>query len=179
MTTTTDVTVPAGTWALDAVHSSVAFEIDYLGGAFKGSFREIGAELTTDGETARLSGVAQVASVDVKDETLSTHLQAPDFFDAEREPELRFSADGVALDGDTVEVQGEVTIKGVTRPVTVTGTVVPPVTGIRGEERVGLRVGATVDRTQFGVSWNAPLPGGGQALSDEVRIAAELYFVKG
>jgi polyisoprenoid-binding protein YceI len=178
MTATTDVTVPAGTWGLDNVHSSVAFEIDYLGGAFKGTFREIGAELSVDGGTARLSGVAQVASVDVKDDNLSAHLQSPDFFDAEREPELRFSAEGIALDGETVDVQGEITIKGVTRPVQVTGTVVPPITGYTGEERVSLRVAATVDRTQFGVDWNAPLPGGGQALSNEVRIAAELYFVK-
>jgi polyisoprenoid-binding protein YceI len=178
MTTTTDVTVPAGTWGLDTVHSSVAFEIDYLGGAFKGDFRDIGAELTVDGATARLSGVAQVASVDVKDENLSAHLQSPDFFDAEREPELRFSAEGIALDGETVDAEGEITIKGVTRPVKVTGTVVPPITDYADRERVGLRVAASVDRTEFGVSWNAPLPGGGQALSDEVRIAAELYFVK-
>jgi polyisoprenoid-binding protein YceI len=175
---TTQVEVPTGTWSLDPVHSSVGFEIDYLGGAFKGEFREVAAELTVAGDGARLAGVAQVASVDVKDENLSAHLQAPDFFDAEREPELGFAAHGIALDGETVEVEGKITIKGVTRPVTVTGTVVPPITGMRGEERVGLRVAATVDRTQFGIDWNAPLPGGGQALSNEVRIAAELYFVK-
>lgn len=176
---TTQVQVPAGNYGLDQVHSSVAFEIDYLGGTFKGEFRDVAADLVVDDAGARLSGVAQVASVDVKDESLSAHLQSPDFFDAEREPELRFSAEGIALDGETVEVEGEITIKGVTRPVTVTGTVVPPVTGLKGEERVGLRVAATVDRTEFGVSWNAPLPGGGNALSDDVRIAAELYFVKG
>lgn len=176
---TTQVQVPAGNYGLDSVHSSVAFEIDYLGGTFKGEFRDVAADLVVDDAGARLSGVAQVASVDVKDESLSAHLQSPDFFDAEREPELRFSAEGIALDGETVEVEGEITIKGVTRPVTVTGTVVPPVTGLKGEERVGLRVAATVDRTEFGVSWNAPLPGGGNALSDDVRIAAELYFVKG
>ncbi|MDX6699340.1 MAG: hypothetical protein QOE65_2737 [Solirubrobacteraceae bacterium] len=178
MSTTTKVEVPAGTWSLDPVHSSVTFEIDYLGGAFRGEFREVAAQLAVEETGARLTGVAQVASVDVKDENLSAHLQGPDFFDAEREPELRFSAEGIALDGETVTVDGEITIKGVTRPVAVTGTVVPPITGMRGEERVGLRVSAAVDRTQFGVDWNATLPGGGQALSNEVRIAAELYFVK-
>ena len=176
--TTTGTAVPTATWALDPVHSTVGFEIDYLGGAFRGELRDVAGELSTGEDGARLSGVAQVTSIDVKDENLAAHLQSPEFFDAEREPELRFAAEGIALDGETVSVGGEVTIKGVTRPVTVTGTVVPPVTGLRGEERVGLRVAATVDRTEFGVSWNAPLPGGGQALSDEVRITADLYFVK-
>ena len=174
----TQTAVPTGTWTLDPVHSSVAFEIDYLGGTFRGELRDVAGELSTGQDGARLSGVAQVASIDVKDESLAAHLQSPEFFDAEREPELRFAAEGLALDGGTVGVEGEVTIKGVTRPVTVTGTVVAPVTGLRGEERVGLKVAATVDRTEFGVSWNAELPSGGKALSDEVRITADLYFVR-
>ena len=75
-------------------------------------------EIADDG--ASLFGTAQVASVDVKDENLAAHLQSPDFFDAERHPELRFTAERVALDGDTVSVDGEITLKGVTKPVAVT-----------------------------------------------------------
>ena len=178
MSSVTQTEIPAGTWRLDPVHSSVAFEVDYLGGSFKGALRTVEASLAVDDSGARLSGSADVASIDVKDENLSAHLQAPDFFDAEREPRLGFAAEGVSLDGDTVEADGRVTIKGVTRPVKVTGTLVPPITGYSGEERVGLRVSTTVDRTDFGVSWNAELPGGGQALDNQVAIAAELYFVK-
>ena len=104
---------PAGTWNLDSVHSLVDFEVSYLAGTFKGEFHEIGAELTVDAERASLEGTAKVASVDVKDENLSAHLQSPDFFDAERHPELRFAAHDIRLDGDgKVSVDGELTIKG-------------------------------------------------------------------
>src|SRR5881409_4161650 len=91
---------PAGTWSLDPVHSSVDFEVSYLAGTFKGGFDEIGAELAVDGERATLEGTAKVASVDVRDENLSAHLQSPDFFDAERHPELGFAAKDIRLDGD-------------------------------------------------------------------------------
>src|SRR5213593_3933971 len=115
---------PAGTWDLDTVHSRVDFDVSYLAGTFKGEFHEVGAELVADGERASLEGTAKVASVDVKDENLSAHLQSPDFFDAERHPELRFAAQDICLDGDgKVSVEGELTIKGTTKPVAVTGTV--------------------------------------------------------
>jgi polyisoprenoid-binding protein YceI len=169
---------PAGNWPLDPVHSSVGFEIEYMGGSFKGQFREIAAELAVDGNRIALQGTAQVTSVDVKDENLAAHLQSPDFFDAERHPELRFEADGVALDGETLKVDGHITIKGVVRPVVVTGTVVPPITDAYGRERVGLELATTVDRTDFGVDWNLALPSGEPALSNDVAIRADLFFVK-
>ena len=169
---------PAGTWRLDPVHSSVAFEVDYLGGTFRGQFREVEAQLTVDEETATREGAAKVASVDVKDENLAAHLQSPDFFDAERYPELRFSADEISLDGGAVTVQGEITIKGVTRPVAVAGTAAAAMTDPYGNERIGLKVATTIDRTDFGVSWNVPLPSGQPALSNDVTIIADLYFVK-
>ena len=169
---------PAGTWQLDPIHSHVGFEVDYLGGTFKGEFQKVTAQLTQDDRGATLEGVAEVGSVDVKDENLAAHLLAPDFFDAERYPQLRFRAEQIALDGEVLTVDGEVTIKGVTKPVTVTGTVVAPITDFSGNERIGLKVEATVDRTEFGVDWNAELPSGDQALSNDVKVAAELYFVK-
>ena len=170
---------PAGTWSLDSVHSSVDFEVRYLAGTFKGEFHEIGAELTVDGERASLAGTAKVASVDVKDENLAAHLQSPDFFDAERHPELRFTAEDIRLDGDgKVSVDGELTIKGVTKPVTVTGTVTAPIADPYGTERIGLNLTASIDRTDFGVSWNNPLPSGEPSLANDVSILADLQFVK-
>ena len=170
---------PAGTWSLDPVHSSVGFEVPYLAGTFKGEFHEIGAGLTVEDERASLEGSAKVASVDVKDENLAAHLQSPDFFDAERYPELRFSADEIALDGDrNVSVDGELTIKGVTQPVTVTGTVTPPIADPYGNERIGLNLTTKVDRTNFGINWNNPLPSGEPSLANDVTILAELQFVK-
>ena len=111
---------PAGTWELDAVHSAVGFEVEYLGGTFKGSFREIAATLVVGDDSVSLEGSAKVASVDVKDENLAGHLQSPDFFDAERYPEIRFTAKDVSLDGETVKVEGDLTIKGVTHAADVT-----------------------------------------------------------
>jgi polyisoprenoid-binding protein YceI len=177
-TTETLTIAPAGTWRLDPVHSSVGFEVDYLAGTFKGDFREVEATLVVSGESARLEGTAKVASVDVKDENLAAHLQSPDFFDAERHPELRFTADDVALDGATVTVQGEITIKGVTKPIELSGAVTPPVADPYGNERIAIKLSTIVDRTEFDMNWNVPLPTGQPALANEVQIIADLYFVK-
>src|SRR5436309_7688502 len=110
---------PAGTWQADPVHSNVSFEVEYAGvNAFRGGFKEFTATL----EGSNLEGSAKVASVDVKDEQLNGHLQTPDFFDAERHPEITFKATGLKrVDGDRVEGSGELTIKGVTQPITLTG----------------------------------------------------------
>jgi polyisoprenoid-binding protein YceI len=179
MSTPILIIVPAGTWNLDTVHSRVDFEVSYLAGTFKGEFHEIGAELTVDAERASLEGTAKVTSMDVRDENLSAHLQSPDFFDAERHPELRFEAHDIRLDSDgKVSVDGELTIKGATKPVTVTGTVTTPIADPYGNDRIGLNLAAKIDRIDFGIDWNNPLPSGEPALANDVTIVAELQFVK-
>jgi len=176
---TTLTIAPAGTWNLDSVHSRVDFEVSYLAGTFKGHFNEIAAKLTVDDERATLEGTTNVASIDVNEENLSAHLQSPDFFDAEQYPELRFTAEDIGLDGDgKVSVDGELTIKGVTQPVTVTGTVTAPMADPYGTERIGLNLTTKVDRTNFGINWNNPLPSGEPSLANDVTILAELQFVK-
>src|SRR5439155_14793553 len=170
---------PAGIWNLDPVHSRVDFEVSYLAGTFKGEFHEIGAELSVDGERASLEGAAKVASVDVRDENLSAHLQSPDFFDAERHPVLRFAAQDIRLDGDgKISAGGELMIKGVTKRIAVTGTVSAPIADPYGNDRIGLNLTTKIDRTDFGVDWNNPLPSGELSLANDVTILAELQFVK-
>ena len=175
--TTTASLVPTGTWSADPVHSSVSFEIRHAGvSTFRGGFAEF--EATLSGAT--LAGSAKVASVDVKDEQLNAHLQTPDFFDASRHPELEFRADELtrAADG-SVEGSGELTIKGVTRPVALTGHApAAPTTDPFGRERLGLRLEATIDRNEYGVSWNAPNQSGGNYLADDVALFAELALVR-
>ena len=179
MSNTQTLTIaPAGIWGLDAVHSAVGFEVEYLGGTFKGSFPEIEATLVVGEDAVSLEGIAKVSSVDVKDENLAGHLQSPDFFDAERFPEIRFTANEISLDGETVKVEGDLTIKGVSQPANVTGTVTSPLTDPYGRERIGLKLETRVDRTAFGVSWNNPLPNGEPALANEVTLVSELFFVK-
>jgi polyisoprenoid-binding protein YceI len=175
---TTQTKIPAGTWNLDPVHSTVAFEIGYLAGTFRGTFRNAEVQLDVTDGPARIEGTASVASVDVKDENLAAHLQSPDFFDAERFPELRFVAENVDLESETVGASSEITIKGTTKPVEVTGALSEPITDGWGNERLGLHLKATVDRTEFGLNWNTPLPTGDQALANAVTILAELQLVK-
>ena len=186
MSTTTEIRRSlAGTWQLDPVHSTIGFEIPYLSGTFKGQRRRrlvhslpSDAQLVVTDSEAKLDGTAKVESVDVKDENLSTHLQSPNFFDAERHPELLFSAQQIDLGDETLSAHGFLTIKGVTKPVEVTGTITAPMVDAYGGERIGVVLSTTVDRHDFGVSWNTPLPTGEPAVGDEVTILAELYFVR-
>jgi polyisoprenoid-binding protein YceI len=174
MSTTETQAVPAGTWALDKVHSNVGFAVDYMAGTFTGSFSDFDAEVT-DGV---LKGSAKVASVQVKDPNLEAHLQSPDFFDAERNPELTFESKSIERDGDKVKIDGTITIKGHTEPVEITGVVSEPMDDPYGGTRFGLKAEAKVDRDKFGVSWNNPLPSGEPALSNEVTIIVELQLSK-
>ena len=168
---------PAGTWTADPVHSNVSFEVVYAGvNTFRGSFGEFSATLTGD----ELEGSAKVASLDVKDEQLNGHLQTPDFFDSERYPEITFKATELhRLDDNRVEGKGELTIKGTTQPINVTGAVAAaPATDPFGRERLGLRLETSIDRTQYGVSWNMPNQSGGDYVANDVQLIAELAFVK-
>jgi polyisoprenoid-binding protein YceI len=174
MSTTETQAVPTGTWAVDKVHSNIGFAVDYMAGTFTGSFDEFDAELN-DGA---LKGSAKVASVQVKDPNLEAHLQSPDFFDAERNPELTFESKSIDIDGETAKIDGEITIKGHTEPVAITGTFIVPFLDPFGNTRFGLGLEATIDRTAFGVRWNNPLANGMPALSHEVTIIANLQFVR-
>jgi polyisoprenoid-binding protein YceI len=168
---------PAGTWAADPVHSNVSFEVAYAGvNSFRGGFREFSATLSGEG----LEGSASVASVDVKDEQLNGHLQTPDFFDAQRYPEITFKATELTRGEDnSVHGKGELTIKGVTQPVELTGEIAPaPATDPFGRERLGLKLETAIDRTAYGVSWNAPNQSGGDYLGNDVKLIAELALVR-
>jgi polyisoprenoid-binding protein YceI len=174
MSATETQAVPAGTWSVDKVHSTVGFGVDYMAGTFTGTFSDFDAVVTGGG----LRGSAKVASVQVKDPNLEAHLQSPDFFDAERNPELTFASKSIESDGESVRIDGEITIKGHTEPVEITGVISGPIKDAYGGERFGLRLEAVVDRDRFGISWNNPLPSGEPALSNDVRIIAELQLSK-
>src|SRR3954447_23829728 len=174
MSTTETQVVPAGTWSVDKVHSNVGFSVDYMAGTFTGTFSDFDANVI-DGA---LKGSAKVASVQVKDPNLEAHLQSPDFFDAERHPELTFEAKDIRRDGDELAIDGEITLKGHTEPVEIAGVITDPFADPFGGERFGLKLEAKIDRDKFGVSWNNPLPSGEPALSNEVTIIADLQLSK-
>jgi polyisoprenoid-binding protein YceI len=162
----------AGTWNFKPVHSSANFSVKYLVAAFRGRFDEIDAAL----EDGQLRGAVKVATINVKDENLAGHLQSPDFFDAEQHPELTFRSEELRIDGDAVELDGKITIKGVTKPIQATGTVQGPTEDFTGNTRLGFELTTTIDRTEFGVNWNADLPKGGRALGNDVTLTVELEF---
>jgi polyisoprenoid-binding protein YceI len=174
MSTIDTQVLPAGTWQVDKVHSSIGFAVDYMAGTFHGTFSDFDAA-ATDGV---LKGSAKVASVQVKDENLAAHLQGPDFFDAQAYPELSFTSKAINRDGNRITIDGEVTIKGHTEAAEITGEISDPMADPYGGERFGLKLQTVVDRDTFGVSWNNPLPSGEPALSNEVKIIAELQLSK-
>ena len=155
--TDTQAALPTGTWNLDPVHSSIGFEIPYLAGTFRGQFADVEAKVTEEG----LTGSARVASID-----------------AERHPELTFESRELERSAEALTVRGDITIRGVTGPVELTGTISEPLTDYADRQRFGLKLEATVDRTEFGLNWNAPLPSGEPALPNDVKLIAELYFVR-
>jgi polyisoprenoid-binding protein YceI len=161
-----------GTFTADPVHSHVGFEVPYAVATFSGEVTDFTASLV-DG---RLEGSAKIESIQLKDENLQAHVLSPEFFDAERHPVLTFSGD-LDRDGDRATIDGEITMKGITRPATLEGTIVGPAVDHFGATRVGLKLETVVDRTDFDIKWNMPLPNGEPALGNEVTLKADLTLV--
>lgn len=174
MSTTQTEALPTGAWSVDRVHSGVGFAVAYMAGTFTGTFSDFDVSVN-DGV---LQGSAKVASVQVKDPNLEGHLQSPDFFDAERHPELTFRSNWIERDGDELKIDGEITIKGHTEPVLITGAISEPIVDPYGGTRYGLKLETTIDRDRFGVSWSTPLPNGQPALANEVVLTAELQLAR-
>src|ERR1051325_7561955 len=112
---TTSQILPVGTWNVDPVHSHVGFGVEYVSGTFRGSFSPVDVKLEVgDDGAATLTGSVPVAGVRGQGDNLAAHLQAPDFFDAERTPDVSFEATDLRRTGDEIEVSGDLTIKGIT-----------------------------------------------------------------
>jgi polyisoprenoid-binding protein YceI len=164
---------------VDPIHSSVGFEVKHMVvSTFRGNFREFDALLETSEGVSRLVGTALPESVDVRDENLAAHLASEEFFDAERHPEIRFESSAIRVGDDgAVVAGGELTVKGRTKVVEARGRLVHIAEDISGAERIGLSLETTVDRREFGLEWNAPLPKGGFALGNDVKLLVTLELV--
>jgi polyisoprenoid-binding protein YceI len=163
--------VPAGTWTVDPVHSVAGFSVRHMMvGTFRGEFSEIGATLT-DG---KLVGTVTVASLQIKDEKLKGHLLSPDFFDAERYPEVVYESSSLTVTNGTLTSEGTLTVKGTATPVTATGRLAGPAVTLGDVEKIGVDLETTVDREAVGLQWNAPLPKGGSVLGKDVTISVTL-----
>jgi polyisoprenoid-binding protein YceI len=181
MTTATAPQITAGTWAIDPVHSHVGFAVKHMVVAtFRGRFEDYSGTLTAGEDGApRLQGSVEVGSIVVKDENLAAHLASPDFFDSERYPRIDFTSTAIRIgDGGELEVEGELTIKDNTHLVTARGAITGPHVDIAGNEKVGVELEAVIDRREYGLQWNAPLPKGGFALDNDVTLQVSLELVK-
>lgn len=171
--------VPAGTWALDPVHSSIAFAVTHNGvSTFRSGFEQYEARLS-GGEEPRLEGTVEVASIDIDEEMLKGHLLSPEFFDTQRFPQLRFASSELSVGEDgSLRVAGELEIRGEKRRVEASGRFAQLGEDLAGKERVGLSIEATVDRREFGLNWQAELPSGGEVLDYAVTINVDLELVR-
>ena len=177
--TATTTSLPTGTYTADPIHSTFGFQVRHQGiQLFRGSFDDVAVTATSDGETLSIEGTAKVDSIVVRLADLKGHLLSDDFFAADKHPEIAFRSIAVRQNGEDLEVEGELTIKGVTNHVVAKGTLTGPITGLAGKPVVGLALETVVDRTQYGLTWNADLPGGGVALANDVKIVVEAELVK-
>ncbi len=178
-TQTIEQRVPAGTYMVDPVHSSITFAIAHNGVAtFRSGFGSYEAKLS-GGEAPRLEGSVAVDSIEIDEEQLKGHLLSPDFFDAGRFPQLRFESTELSVGDDgSASLRGELEIRGERHAVEANGKFGRIGEDLGGKARVGLSLATTVDRRSFGLDWNAELPSGGEVLDYEVAIAVELELVE-
>jgi polyisoprenoid-binding protein YceI len=144
---------------------------------FCGELRDFDATLEARGGTLALHGRGRVASITTPEAVIARQLLAPDFFDAARHPEIRVAAGSLTRAGDGIAGDAELTMRGVTHLVALSGALIGPVVDPFGSSRLGLELAATIDRREWGMRWNAQLPGGGLVLANEVAITAHLELV--
>jgi polyisoprenoid-binding protein YceI len=170
-----ETVLPAGTWNVDPAHTTVEFAVKHMGLAtVKGRAAGFSGAIV-DG---RIEGEVDASTLTTHEADRDAHLASPDFFDVERFPRLRLVTSEIERDGDELVARGELTIKGVTRPVELRGRFAGQGTDPWGNERVGVELEATIDRSEFGLKWNAPLPGGGFLLEDDVKLFISVSAVK-
>jgi polyisoprenoid-binding protein YceI len=171
---TSEAVIPAGTWSIDPSWSSLEFEVRKLGlVTIKGRVPRFSGT-AVGGTDPSLHGTIDATSFTTFDADRDAHIQSPEFFDTQRYPEIEFVSSSVGYDRDQVVVKGDLTIKGITKPVELRGELSGPANDPWGNERIGLELTGTVNRTDWALEWNAPIPGGGFLLPDDVVLKA--YF---
>jgi polyisoprenoid-binding protein YceI len=171
------ITSLGGTYAADPIHSSFGFAVRYQGvSIFRGTLNDVTATLG-DG---RLEGTAQAESISIRTpEQFRARVLSEEFFDAGNHPTVTFVSNDLDLREDgTAVVEGELTIKGITNPVSATGTWTAPAPDAFGGTRGHLQLEAIIDRTQWDMNWNMPLPSGAKALANEVTLTVDISLTE-
>jgi polyisoprenoid-binding protein YceI len=171
-----------GTFVADPNHSSAVFSVRHMKvSRFRASFADLDARFAADEEGVRLEGRARVDSISITDPPeLREHVvSGADFFDAGQHPEIRFRSSRIELgDGGTIRVAGELELRGVSRPIEASGAYEPPVLDPYGASRAAIELAATIDRRNWGLAWQMPLPDGDDALGWDVELDVRLELIQ-
>ena len=183
MTSAATTSIPgyvAGTWDIDASHSDVSFTVRHMMvSKVRGRFGAFSGEIVTgeDLSSSSVTATIDASSIDTNNEQRDGHIRSADFFDVENHPQWTFRSTGVRVDGEDLAVDGELTIKGVTRPVTLALEINGFGPDAWGGTRAGFSASTTIDRNDFGVDIKMPLDGSGVVVSDKVQITLEIEAV--
>jgi polyisoprenoid-binding protein YceI len=179
-TTLSPERITTGVYAVDPSHSNVGFEVRHMGIAtVRGKFDAFEGTVDASGAAPVLSGTVNVASIDTGDENRDGHLQSPEFFDAAQYPQISFHSTGTdEAGGDQIRLIGEITIKGITKPIELAGTLAENGQDPWGNERIGFEVSGVIDRRDFDLKWNQTLPNGNLLVANDVKLVVSVSAVK-
>jgi polyisoprenoid-binding protein YceI len=172
--------IPTGVYNVDPAHSNVSFAVKHMGIAtVRGTFRGFEGKVDASGDAPVLTGTVDVSSIDTGEENRDGHLKAPDFFDVEQHPQITFhsTTTDATADGE-VSLAGEITIKGVSKPIELTGTIAENGEDPWGNERIGLELEGSIDRREFDLKWNQRLPNGKLLVAHDVKLLISVSAVK-
>ncbi|MGZ4351484.1 MAG: YceI family protein [Solirubrobacteraceae bacterium] len=180
MSATTLQQIPTGTDNVDPSHSSVGFEVKHMGIAtVRGRFGAFEGTIDASGDAPVLQGTVDVATIDTGDANRDGHLKGPEFFDAEQQPQISFHSTATEVGGGgQITLQGEITIKGISKPIELTGEIAENGQDPWGNERIGLELSSAIDRRDFDLKWNQTLPNGNLLVANEVKLLVSVSAVK-
>jgi polyisoprenoid-binding protein YceI len=180
MSTISAEAIQSGTYNVDPSHSNVGFAVRHMGIAtVRGQFKKFAGTVEANDDKLTLSGAVQAATVDTGDENRDGHLQSPEFFDAAQFPEITFTSTSTEPAGDgQIKLNGEITIKGVTKPIELVGEIGENGQDPWGNQRIGFEVEGTIDRREFGLVWNQTLPNGNLLVANDVKLVVSVSAVK-
>lgn len=169
-----------GTWAIDPTHSTLTFSVKHLAiSKVRGSFEKFDVTVVTaeDPTATTVEAVIDIASVNTNQKDRDAHLRTSDFFQVDEFPTATFTSSSIAITGDDFTITGDLTLRGVTKPITLTGEFGGIATDGYGQTKAGLTASTKINRHDFGVSWNAALEAGGLTLGDDISLTIELQLV--
>ena len=167
-------------WSIDNTHSGVGFQIRHFVSKVRGKFKDVKGTITADEsawQNASVDVEIATASISTDNDRRDTHLRSNDFFAADSFPTIRFKSTRIERSGDNAKIHGDLTIRGVTRPVVLEGTMTGIMKSAQGD-RVGFEASTTVNRLDYGVKWNRAAEAGGAMLGDEVKIEINIEAVR-